>query len=188
MGRYSEAEEALTEALRLYAELGDRHAQIFAAHAMGQLRLTEERLPEASEQLLQVLEDYHDIGSKAGMGSALYDLGQCFVSLGQVRQAQTFLARSLKLRLQLHNVADQCESVGALMQLFERSEDIERAARLAGHLSRLAAGLSPEYLRRLGARELLANPAIVLRPDLFAEGQGGTHDDLVALAAESLPI
>ncbi len=93
---------ACAEAERAFAEAGDRGGVALAMLESARMLVRAERYPEADAQLVRVLDAYRAIGSEAGVGEAMLNLGIDYKRVGKLHEAEKLIQGAADELRELH--------------------------------------------------------------------------------------
>jgi tetratricopeptide (TPR) repeat protein len=91
VGRYEEATDALTRALQLYTESGDRHREATVLNSLGVVLLRRGEARDGAEVITRALEIHRDLGDTRQIGTVLIDLGDALIESDRSDQALALL-------------------------------------------------------------------------------------------------
>lgn len=130
VGRWSEAEDLLRDALTLARQQNDVYGRASCQLALAELLRKQGRFDDASARLARARLNFEELGDEAGVGQALHAAGTLVAQKGDYRQAQLLYEESLAIRRALAdepNIANLLNNMGIIARF---QGDYERARRL----------------------------------------------------------
>jgi DNA-binding NtrC family response regulator/tetratricopeptide (TPR) repeat protein len=133
-GRTAEAIAALRQGERLAVAIRADDALALIVHNQANVALMQHRLDEARELAERSVQIHQTLGSGQGLAIALATLGQIFVQLGDLVQAETMLTRALEVRSQakVHEttgaVYDTLAQIHLMRGSYDRADEYVRMA------------------------------------------------------------
>lgn len=104
LGDYKQAQANAQKALTLFHEIGDLRGIGWIFSILGELALAEENYVEAQRFLQECLTNFQKIGERGSVGVALASLGHAMHRLGDLHQAQQYLAKGLQIATEKESI------------------------------------------------------------------------------------
>ncbi|GIJ71834.1 AfsR/SARP family transcriptional regulator [Virgisporangium ochraceum] len=126
-GRYPDAEESLTRALRLFSDLGDDAGQAAVHRVLGGVCDLRGDDAEALRHDELALELYRRAGRRAGQASVLNSIGWSRLKIGDHEQALAYCQQSVTLHRAIGNRHGQASALDSLGYVYHHIGDQGRA-------------------------------------------------------------
>lgn len=123
VGRFTDAERALAQALEIAREFHDERGSAWIEHAQAQLDLRNGHLPRAAERLERSLQTQEKVGDREGTAEVLRSLGDLAAAQGRPHDAIEPMRRSLAIWCELGARLEQARTLAGLERALLHADD-----------------------------------------------------------------